>query len=532
MGKYEFRLPDIGEGVTEGEIVTWLVSPGDMVAEDQPMVEVMTDKATVTITSPRAGRILETRGKVGGIVPVHSVLVVYDLDDRAAAPSPASGAGPAAPSPASGAGMRQSAAKTGPAEPVKAEPAATAVGDIREDLPGMNLVAPAPAAWMNGSKGAVAAAYFNEKPLATPATRKLARDLGVDLRRVPPTGPGGRVTKDDVRALEAPEVEPETTPLLSAAAARRAAAAAGAGGAGAAAGGARGAGGAGAASAEARAADAGAAVERARAAVERGAAAAPELLDEDRGRGAARPGRGIAIPSAPGDERVPLRGVRKRIFEAMSRSKHTAAHFTFVEECDVSALKERRARLRPLAEKAGVKLTFLPFFVKAVVAALKRHPTLNSAFDEAAQEIVVRKSYHIGIASATEAGLIVPVVRDADRRSVLDIAKEIARLSEDTKAGRVKPEDLGGSTFTITSLGQQGGLFATPILNFPEVAILGIHQMKQKPVVRDGQIVIGEVMLVSLSFDHRIIDGHVGAAFAYEVIGYLEDPDRLFLEMS
>ncbi|MGK3991113.1 dihydrolipoamide acetyltransferase family protein [Sorangium sp. So ce136] len=507
MGKYEFRLPDIGEGVTEGEIVTWLVSPGDVVAEDQPMVEVMTDKATVTITSPRSGRIVETRGKVGGVVPVHSVLVVFDLDDK-----------PAAPSPASGAGMRQSAAnaanaaKSGPAEP-----AATAVGDIKEDLPGMNLVAPAPAAWMNGSMGAGAAAYFNEKPLATPATRKLARDLGIDLRRVPPTGPGGRVTKDDVRALEAPEVEPETAPMLPAMAQRAAAP--------------RGAGERAAAGVSAAAAVGPA---EAAAAAERGPAAAPELLEEDRGRGAARPEgeRARRLPESPGDERIPLRGVRKRIFEGMSRSKHTAAHFTFVEECDVSALKERRARLRPLAEKAGVKLTFLPFFVKAVVAALKKHPTLNSAFDEATQEIVVKKSYHIGIASATEAGLIVPVVRDADRRSVLEIAKEIARLGEDTKSGRVKPEDLGGSTFTITSLGQQGGLFATPILNFPEVAILGIHQMKQKPVVRDGQIVIGEVMLLSLSFDHRIIDGHVGAAFAYEIIGYLEDPDRLFLEMS
>ncbi|WP_437745036.1 dihydrolipoamide acetyltransferase family protein [Sorangium sp. So ce1504] len=492
MGKYEFRLPDIGEGVTEGEIVTWLVSPGDMVAEDQPMVEVMTDKATVTITSPRTGRIVETRGKVGGVVPVHSVLVVFDLDDRPAA----------APPPASGAGVRQAAANAGPAEPAApaaksgpAEPAATAVGDIREDLPGMNLVAPARSAWANGSigAGARAAAYFNEKPLATPATRKLARDLGVDLRRVPPTGPAGRVTKDDVRALEAPEVEPATAPMVF---------------------------------------DPG--HDRAAAPLDAGERAAAGRLEEDRGHGAARPEaeRGRGLPSAPGDERIPLRGVRKRIFEAMSRSKHTAAHFTFVEECDVSALKERRARLRPLAEKAGVKLTFLPFFVKAVVAALKKHPTLNSAFDEAAQEIVVKKSYHIGIASATEAGLIVPVVRDADRRSVLEIAQEIARLGEDTKSGRVKPEDLGGSTFTITSLGQQGGLFATPILNFPEVAILGIHQMKQKPVVRDGQIVIGEVMLVSLSFDHRIIDGHVGAAFAYEIIGYLEDPDRLFLEMS
>jgi pyruvate dehydrogenase E2 component (dihydrolipoamide acetyltransferase) len=232
------------------------------------------------------------------------------------------------------------------------------------------------------------------------------------------------------------------------------------------------------------------------------------------------------------EERTPLRGVRKRIFDQMGRSKHTAAHFTFVEECDVTALKELRARLKPSADKAGVKLTFLPFFVKAVVAALKRHPSLNSAFDESTQEIVQRRYYNIGIASATDAGLMVPVVRHADRKSILDIAREIQRLGEDTKAGKVKAEDLGNSTFTITSLGQQGGLFATPILNFPEVAILGIHQMKQKPVVRDGQIVIGDVMLISLSFDHRIIDGHVGAAFAYEIIGYLQDPDRLFLEMA
>ncbi|AUX40677.1 branched-chain alpha-keto acid dehydrogenase subunit E2 [Sorangium cellulosum] len=498
MGKYEFRLPDIGEGVTEGEIVTWLVSPGDVVTEDQPMVEVMTDKATVTITSPRAGRIVETRGKVGGVVPVHSVLVVYDLDDK-----PAGAA--AAASPSSGAGMRHSAAKAAAAA---AEPAATAVGDIREDLPGMNLMAPTPAAWTNGSVPSAGAAYFNEKPLATPATRKLARDLGIDLRRVPPSGPGGRVTKDDVRAHEAPEetpvvarpapaAAPMAAPARELAAPRRAPVAG----------------------------VEGAAAGRAAGVEERAAGAAGELLDEGERRG-------VPVAAAPGDERIPLRGVRKRIFEGMARSKHTAAHFTFVEECDVSALKERRARLRPLAEKAGVKLTYLPFFVKAAVAALKKHPMLNSAFDEAAQEIVLKKSYHIGIASATEAGLIVPVVRDADRRSVLDIAREIARLSEDTKAGKVKPGDLGGSTFTITSLGQQGGLFATPILNFPEVAILGIHQMKQKPVVRDGQIVIGDVMLLSLSFDHRIVDGHVGAAFAYEIIGYLEEPDRLFLEMS
>jgi pyruvate dehydrogenase E2 component (dihydrolipoamide acetyltransferase) len=473
MKTYEFKLPDIGEGVTEGEIVKWLVAPGDAVKEDQPLVEVMTDKATVTITAPKAGKVLETRGDVGGVVPVHAVLVVFDLGGDAA---PAAAA----------------------AEPEKkGEPAATAVGDIKETLPGMNLMSAAPApAHSNGQ--AKTAGYFNDKPLATPATRALARELGVDLRVVPPTGPNGRVTKDDVRTLGAP-ASPATTvapnaqrvPAIQPPSAPAAA-----------------------------------------------PAPAPAALtvrppsEQPATQPPATTRAPMKIVDQAAEERIPLRGVRKRIFEGMARSKHTAAHFTFVEECDVTALKELRARLKPAAEKEGVKLTFLPFIVKAVVAALKKHPMLNSAFDESTQEVVVRRYYDIGIASATDAGLIVPVVRSADRKSILEIARDIARLGEDTKAGKVGPADLGGSTFTITSLGAQGGLFATPILNFPEVGILGVHQMKQTPVVRDGQIVIGEVMLLSLSFDHRIIDGHVGAAFAYEIIGYLQDPDRLFLEMA
>jgi pyruvate dehydrogenase E2 component (dihydrolipoamide acetyltransferase) len=490
MKTYEFKLPDIGEGVTEGEIVKWLCAPGDSVQEDQPIVEVMTDKATVTITSPRTGTVLETRGEVGGIVPVHSVLVVFDLG--------------------SGAGVEASPAA---ASVGKAEPAATAVGDIRESLPGMEYFQAPEARVNHGSNGHAAQAlreaalgttqsYFNEKPLATPATRALARDLGIDLRGVRPTGPGGRVTKDDVRAM-------------------------GLGGA-----------------TTAPATEAPMAVRAPKLAITTPAPSdappksppvtpSPRSSEPQPPATARQAGRGASVTTVSGlEERIPLRGVRKRIFEGMARSKHTAAHFTFVEECDVSALKELRARLRPAAEKEGVKLTFLPFFVKAVVAALKRHPTLNAAFDEATQEIVVRHYYDIGIASSTEAGLIVPVVRGADRKSILEIAREIQRLGDETKTGKVRPEDLGGSTFTITSLGQQGGLFATPILNFPEVGILGVHQMKQKPVVRDGQIVVGDVMLLSLSFDHRIIDGHVGAAFAYTIIGYLEDPDRLFLEMA
>lgn len=503
MSTYEFKLPDIGEGVAEGEIVQWLIQPGDVVIEDQPMVEVMTDKATVTITSPKSGKILETRGAVGGVIPVHAVLVVFDL--QGAEPRSSGRAAEAAAPPAAAAASSRGAPK--PAASSGSDgPAATAVGDIKEDLPGMNLFSMSAAPRAVESGGAPISGYFNAKPLATPATRKLARDLNVDLRVIPPSGPGGRVTKDDVRTGAA------------------ASARAGAGGAQSAAGEPAGAGRAGG--------------ERERppeAPAHLGGVVAPGADSAPRaplGRAPVRIAPSQTAGEAAGDERIPLRGMRKRIFEGMTRSKHTAAHFTFVEECDVSALKALRERLKPAAEKDGVKLTYLPFFVKACVAALKRHPTLNSAFDEETQEIVVRRAFHIGIASATEQGLIVPVVRDADRKSILDVAREIARLSEDTKTGKVKPQDLGGSTFTITSLGQRGGLFATPILNFPEVAILGVHQIKQKPVVRGGQIVIGDVMLLSLSFDHRIIDGHIGAAFAYEVIELLQDPDRLFLEMA
>lgn len=461
MSRFEFKLPDVGEGVTEGEVVKWLVNVGDTVGEDQPMVEVMTDKATVTITSPKSGKVVELGGAEGAVIAVHSKLVVLELDGNGAAASVPS----------------SSEEKKGDG------PAATAVGDIKESLPGMELMQ-APSAPKSATP-APSSSYFNAKPLATPATRKLARERGVDLRTVAPTGPAGRVTKADVeratRGTEAPQSAAAMHSMVADAALSQAPL------------------------------------------VAPGAIAPPASIAP------------ISVsPPSPEqrslESRTPLRGVRKKIFEGMARSKRTAAHFTFVEECDVTAIKSLRERLRPLATEQGVKLTFLPFFVKAVVAALKKHPALNSAFDETTNEIVERRYYNIGIASSTEQGLMVPVVKDADTKSLLALASDIQRLGEATKSGKISPDDLRGSTFTITSLGQQGGLFATPILNTPEVGILGLHQMKQKPVVRDGAIVIGDVMLVSLSFDHRLIDGHVGAAFAYEIIQFIENPDRLWLE--
>ena len=433
MSKFEFKLPDIGEGVTEGEIVSWLVAVGDTVAEDQEMVEVMTDKATVTIGAPKAGRIAELRGGVGDVIPVGGVLVVLELS---------TGAAPAA------------EAVTRPAG--QAEAVASAVGDLKENLPGTSPPAGTPS--QDGLS------------LAAPATRKLARELGVELASVPGTGSAGRITREDVqKAAESGSAAPAP------AAARPAAPPA--------------------------------------------ALPAPAPLP-------------IVAPAAQAeDRRIPIRGLRKRIFENMARSKRTAAHFTYADEVECSRLIELRNRTKGYGEEAGVKLTFLPFIVKAVVAALRKHPTLNTWVDDANMEMIQKASIDIGVAAATDAGLIVPVVRGADRLSILEIAREIARLATDARNGKVKPEDVGGSTFTVTSLGKLGGLFSTPVVNYPEVAIMGIHEMKKRSVVVGDEIKIGNVMVLALSFDHRIIDGHIGAAFAQEVKALLEDPDRLLIEM-
>ena len=454
---FEFKLPDIGEGVAEGEIVEWHVAVGDVVAEDDPMVEVMTDKATVTIGAPRAGSIADLRFGVGDTANVGDVIVVIQTDASA---------------PAEAKPKAESSKDEGPA--------ATAVGDIREGLPGSNFFSQKKAPKRSNGQGAAVASqgglamaatppqddYFHAKPLATPATRKLARDLSVDLRRVRPTGIRERVTKADVRAFV------------------------------------------------------GGATTVARPAV---APAAPKSAP-------------IAIQTPAElsalETRKPFVGIRRKIAQRMQTAKNTAAHFTFVEECHVDRLIDMRARMKPAAEAAGVKLSYLPFIVKAVTAALKKTPVLNSALDETSNELVYRGYYNIGMAAATDSGLMVPVITQADKRSLLDISREIDRLGQGARAGTLSSAELSGSTFTITSLGKQGGLFATPVLNHPEVGILGVHQMKQKPVVRDGEIVVGNVMLLSLSFDHRIVDGHIGAAFAYDIIEYLENPERLFLEMA
>lgn len=442
MATFEFKLPDIGEGVVEGEIVKWLVKVGDVLVEDQPMVEVMTDKATVTIPSPRAGKVTKTVGKEGSIAKVHEVLVVLETEGAgsAAATKPAAASTPAT-----------------PAQPALAQPE-------RVEGPKSNgsarPVAPIAAAPRAAAPSAPAASLEGVKVLATPATRRLARELDVDIRGVRGTGEAGRVTMEDVRGFAGGSGGQATGTYHS----------------------------------------------------------APTAMPQLR-----------AVTSAPGalEERIPVRGLRKKIAEKMALSEAHAVPFTFVEECDVTALAEARERIT----KSGIEVTYLPFVMKAIVAAMKKHPTINAAYDEQANELVVKRFYNFGIGVATDAGLTVVVVHDVDKRSIRDISAELKRLSNDARASKSKIEDVQGSTFTITSLGAQGGVLATPVINYPEVAILGIHKIKETPVVRNGQIVIRKMMNVSGSFDHRMIDGHVGAAFIYEVIKYLEDPNLLFVEM-
>jgi pyruvate dehydrogenase E2 component (dihydrolipoamide acetyltransferase) len=403
----EFKLPDIGEGVHEGEVVKWFVKEGDSVKENDPVVEVMTDKVTVQIPSPVTGKILERRAKEGEVVKVGSTLVVFGEPGETLPP-------PAAP--ASPSGVASVPAKTVP--PPSPPFAASTTGEV----------------------------------LAAPAVRRLAKEMNVSLGSVRGSGPQGRVTEDDVRrAAQTPAATPKPT---------------------------------------------------------------------------------VPVVLRPDEERISIHGLRKRIFEKMAKSNVTAAHFTYVDEVDMTQLVHLRDQLKEAADWKSVRLTFLPFVIKAVVAALKEFPTLNASVDDERGEIVVKRYYHIGIATATEEGLTVTVVHEADGKDLWYLAKEVERLSNAAREKRLTLEDVQGSTFTITSLGREGGMFATPIINWPEVGILGIHKIEKRPVVRNDQIVIRDMMYLSCSFDHRVIDGHVGAAFVQAVRNFLEHPALLFVGLE
>jgi pyruvate dehydrogenase E2 component (dihydrolipoamide acetyltransferase) len=464
---FKFKLPDIGEGIQEGEIVKWLKAEGDAVKEDEPVVEVMTDKATVELTSPRKGKLAKLHFKEGDIAKVGDVILEID---EAAASSPASAT--AAVQQAAKA-QEESKRESKKGDAGKEEKAAGAKEEKEEktlfELPkeiaaATKVIARKGATPTAPAAPAKAVRPEGEKATAAPAVRRLAREKGLDLNDIPGTGPNGRVLREDVEKFTGapPTPAPSGAPAV----------------------------------------------------------------------GGARFGyTDVRYSTNPAlEERIPLRGLRRTISKAMERSKFTATHFTYVAEVDCDRLVDLREASKKVADARGVKLSYLPFIAKAAVAALKRHPEVNAVFDETTGDVIRKKYYHIGIATATDSGLIVPVVKDADKKGILAIAAEIHDLSERTRAGKAKPDELSGSTFSITSLGKMGGVLATPILNYPEVAIMGVHEMKQVPVVKDGKLAIGWRMNLSFSFDHRIVDGYNGALFANTLLSYLEDPQLLLLE--
>jgi 2-oxoisovalerate dehydrogenase E2 component (dihydrolipoyl transacylase) len=404
----DFALPEIGEGVYEAELVRWLVQPGDVVKRGQPLLEVMTDKATMEVPSPFPGTIRELKAQPGQSIKVGEVLLSYDGSASSAEQPVAATAAPA---------------RAGLARPV-----------------------PGP-----GSNGPSPSAPLPVK--AAPSVRHLARKLGVDLNGVRGSGPQGRILIEDLTGPVRPSADQPPPP-----------------------------------------------------------------------RAEPRPDYGT-----PG-QRIKLQGLRRRIAEHMVQATRTIPHYSYVDECDVSELVRLRNSVKAAYAAAGVKLTYLAFFVKAVVAALKEVPLVNASLDEASDEIVLHDRYHIGIAVATPAGLLVPVVRDADKKDLGAIAREIDRLSREARGGRSRLDDLRGGTFTVTSVGNIGGLISTPVINHPEVGILGIGKVVKRPVFdEEGRVVPADLVYLSFSFDHRVVDGAVGAAFANEVLKQLQAPALMLL---
>jgi len=524
----EFKLPDVGEGLTEAEVVNWLVEVGDSVSEDQPVAEVETDKAVVEVPSPVDGTVAEIRAEAGEMVPVGEVIIVFETDDADATSADEEGI-------ASGDAEETTAAEQAP------DAGAEQITTDAEPEP---------------SDGRV---------FAAPSARRLARELGVDIAAVEGSGPGGRISETDVRAHAendgAPE-PPATEPSGGKSATRRVTDEGGEAGAPS-------AGGASAETADRSAADGPTPADRDRTL----AAPATRRLADERGvdiddvpTDRQRDGQPFVEPEqvveyaetqqraqaadadavasaeseaeageapaagAEGGERVPYRGIRRTIGQRMERSKYTAPHVTHHDDADVTELVEAREELRDVAEERGIKLTYMPFVARAVVAALREFPYLNSQLDEEAEEIVLREEYNLGVAVGTDAGLMVPVVDDVDRKGMLQIASEMNELIQKAHDRTIGREEMQGGTFTITNFGAIGGEYATPIINYPQTAILGLGAIREKPRVVDGDVVSRHVLTLSLSIDHRVIDGAQAARFTNRVVEYLENPTLLLLE--
>jgi pyruvate dehydrogenase E2 component (dihydrolipoamide acetyltransferase) len=407
MSLFEFKLPDIGEGVHEGEIAKWHVAVGQAIEEDSPMVEVMTDKVTVEITAPKAGTVGAIHYKEGDLVKVGAVIIA--IETTAEAPA------------------------TVDKQPLKVEAKVATENQVLGAL----------------THDSEVVRSTSLKVLAAPAIRKHARAQGIDLSRVQGSGPHGRIKREDLTQSTQPSQLP--TPVA------------------------------------------------------------------------------CSSKTSPTETRVPFRGMRRKIASHLSHSKHTAPHFTYVEEADFTRLVALRQTLLPEATSRGVKLTYLPFIMKALVEGFKRYPVLNSMLDEPSQEIVLKHHYNLGVAMATEEGLIVPVVHHVDEKPIFQLALEIHALTDKARHNKLQLSDLQHGTFTITSIGSIGGIFSAPIINHPEVAIIGIQKIEKRPVVREEAIVIREMSYLSISCDHRVVDGSEAAYFMKEVIHWLEHPEKMLL---
>ena len=444
MARFTFRLPDVGEGTAEAEIVAWHVALGDAVEEDQPLVDVMTDKATVEITSPVAGRVLERRGEPGEMFAVGGDLLVFETEATAPAQAePVMGV----PNPS---GQRNVEAREAPpTTPQTERPKAPSVGSGATSAMGERDQA------KPGAGGSATAPAFFEsethRVLTSPALRRRAREAGVEIAEVRGTGPDGRITREDFDAHLARPSQPQARP---------------------------------------------------------------------------QPGEITA------DDVTEIRviGLRRKIAEKMSEAKRRIPHFAYMEECDVTELEDLRAHLNATKRPDQPKLTLLPFMIKALCRALPRYPQINARYDDEAGVVRRYRAVHLGMATQTPNGLIVPVIRDAQARDVWSLAGEIGRLAKATREGKALASELSGSTITLTSLGPLGGLVHTPVINHPEVAIVGPNRIIERPVVRDGQVVVRKMMNVSSSFDHRVVDGWDAAEFIQTLKGLLEHPATLFMD--
>jgi len=447
MGIHVIKMPDIGEGIAEVELVAWNVKVGDSVVEDMNLADVMTDKATVEIPSPVHGKVLALGGKVGDVMAVGSELIRIEVEgagnvkDGAAASTPAAAAAPA------------------PA--TRAAPAAVpAVAATPAPAPAPVAKAPAPAPQAASAKAPTAGAQKitrapTDKPIASPAVRAHAWDLGIDLQYVMGTGTAGRITHEDIEAYAARGLVGGT-----------------------------------------------------------GASGAVDTRYAQRTE----------------EEQIPVIGLRRKIAQKMQDAKRRIPHFTYVEEIDVTELEVLRGKLNQKHGATRGKLTMLPFIMRAVVLAVRDFPQMNARFDDEAGVVTRHAAVHLGMATQTDAGLMVPVLQHAETLDLWATAAEVSRLAAGARTGKSAREELTGSTITITSLGALGGIVTTPVINSPEVAIVGVNRVVERPMIRDGLVVARKMMNLSSSFDHRVVDGIHAAEFVQVIRGYLETPATLFVE--